>query len=104
MAMQTTDDIVTAIAAMASALSEIDVTSLATSEVARQIVLLERVRAVLDATQNRLVDQFDQSAGSTVYGHRTTRSWLRQHCQMSGANVTACSICAMALVFLPARR
>lgn len=61
-----------------------DLFDLTHAQVRTAIVDLERHRARVDATQNRLIAHFDTLGLAASDGYATTRAWLRQRTHMSG--------------------
>jgi len=53
-----------------------DPAALAKEEVARRLLVLERVDAIEAAVRGRLLAAFDARDGSVADGQRTTRTWL----------------------------
>ncbi|MFN7149273.1 MAG: DUF222 domain-containing protein, partial [Microthrixaceae bacterium] len=69
----------------ATALGEIDLDRVAVQDLGELLTQVEQARAVFDAAANQVLDRFDAQGAAAYDGLRTTRSWLAQRCQMTGA-------------------
>lgn len=85
----------------ATALANVDLELVAVQDLGELLTQLEQARAVFDAAANQVLDRFDAQGGAAYDGLRTTRSWLAQRCQMTGATAQRRVRTARALRQLP---
>jgi hypothetical protein len=85
----------------AAALGQVDLERVAVQDLGELLTQLEQARAVFDAAANQVLDRFDAQGGAAYDGLRTTRSWLAQRCQMTGATAQRRVRTARALRQLP---
>ncbi len=85
----------------ATALREVDLDRVAVQDLGQLLTQVEQARAVFDAAANQVLDRFDAQGGAAYDGLRTTRSWLAQRCQMTGATAHRRVRTARALRQLP---
>lgn len=84
-----------------TALSDVDLELVAVQDLGELLTRIEQARAVFDAAANQVLDRFDAQGGAAYDGLRTTRSWLAQRCQMTGATAQRRVRTARALRQLP---
>ena len=82
-------------------LDGLDLFEIGAKELGTKIVEVERMRARLDAAENRLIDRFDAALMAPVSGYRNTRSFLTHRAQMTGSNAGRRVKVARALRRLP---
>lgn len=85
----------------ATALGEVDLERVAVQDLGELLTQVEQARAVFDAAANQVLDRFDAQGAAAYDGLRTTRSWLAQRCQMTGATAHRRIRTARALRQLP---
>lgn len=85
----------------AGELAGLDLRSIPLHELGGLLQQVESARAVVDAAANTVLDRFDAEGASSYDGLRSTNSWLRQHCQMTGATAARRVRTARALRQLP---
>lgn len=85
----------------AGELAGLDLRSVPLQELGGLLQQVESARAVVDAAASAVLDRFDAEGASSYDGLRSTTSWLRQHCQMTGATAARRVRTARALRQLP---
>ena len=85
----------------AGELSSLDLTALSPQELGGLLQQVEAARARVDAAANAVLDRFDAEGAAAYDGLRTTSSWLRQRCQMTGATASRRVRSARAMRHLP---
>lgn len=99
--MEDAATLIESIRATAEHLSATDLDDVAPQDLGQLLQAMERARAAVDAAANAVLDRFDATGASAYDGLRSTSSWLRQHCQMTGATSSRRVRTARALRHLP---
>ena len=94
-------ELITTIRAAADELSSLDLTALAPQQLGELVQQIEHTRCLVDAASNAALDRFDADGAAAYDGLRSTTSWLRQRCQMTGASAARRVRTARALRHLP---
>lgn len=99
--MERAGELIESILDDARALSATDIGSVAPQELGDLLIAVERARAAVDAAANAILDRFDAQGAAAYDGLRSTSSWLRQRCQMTGTTASRRVRTARALRELP---
>lgn len=100
-AMERAGELIESILADARSLAAGDLTDVTPLQLGELLRSVERARAAVDAAANAVLDRFDAQGAAAYDGLRSTSSWLRQRCQMTGATAARRVRTARALRELP---
>ncbi len=95
------DELIETIRDAASQLAALDLSDVPAHELGSVLRRTEQTRSVVDAAANAVLDRFDAQGAAAYDGLRSTSSWLRQRCQMTGATAARRVRVARALRELP---
>jgi hypothetical protein len=100
-AMERAGELIESILADARSLAAGDLADVTPLQLGELLQSVERARAAVDAAANAVLDRFDAQGAAAYDGLRSTSSWLRQRCQMTGATAARRVRTARALRELP---
>lgn len=95
------DELIDTIRSAASQLAQLELCDVPAQELGALLQRTEQTRSVVDAAANAVLDRFDAQGAAAYDGLRSTSSWLRQRCQMTGATAARRVRVARALRELP---
>lgn len=99
--MERAGELIESILGDARALARADLCDVTPLQLGELLQSVERARAAVDAAANAVLDRFDAQGAAGYDGLRSTSSWLRQRCQMTGATAARRVRTARALRELP---
>jgi hypothetical protein len=95
------DELINTIRSAASQLAQLELSDVPAQELGALLQRTEQTRSVVDAAATAVLDRFDAQGAAAYDGLRSTSSWLRQRCQMTGATASRRVRVARALRELP---
>jgi hypothetical protein len=95
------DELIDTIRSAASQLAQLELCDVPAQELGALLQRTEQMRSVVDAAATAVLDRFDAQGAAAYDGLRSTSSWLRQRCQMTGATAARRVRVARALRELP---
>jgi hypothetical protein len=95
------EELIDTIRDAASQLAQLELSDVPAHELGALLQRTEQTRSVVDAAASSVLDRFDAQGAAAYDGLRSTSSWLRQRCQMTGATAARRLRMARALRELP---